>query len=166
VPILQEGELDIISHSADQTRRLGSRLGQLLQPGDVICLSGDLGAGKTVFTSGIGQGWGSNVPVTSPTFNLVQQYTREKDNVVLYHLDCYRLSSAADVDSIGFDDMLDGSGPMIIEWPERIEDALPEDVLWIDIHVIEENRRNFILEATNDHYQKLIDAFREKAFGF
>ncbi|QPC84343.1 tRNA (adenosine(37)-N6)-threonylcarbamoyltransferase complex ATPase subunit type 1 TsaE [Phototrophicus methaneseepsis] len=166
MPILQEGELDIISHSAEQTRRLGVRLGQLLQPGDVVCLSGDLGAGKTVFTSGIGIGWGSRVPVTSPTFNLVQQYTRDEDDVILYHMDCYRLGGAEDVESIGFDDLLDGSGPLIIEWPERIEDALPEDVLWVDIHVIEEGRRNFIFEATSKHYQKLIDSFREKAFGF
>ena len=70
------------------------------------------------------------------------------------------------VDTIGFDDILDHSGPVVIEWPERIEDALPKALLWIDIEVIEGDRRNFIFEATGDHYQKLIDAFREKAFGF
>ena len=166
MPILKEGELDIISHSADQTRRLGARLGQLLEPGDIICLSGDLGAGKTVFTAGMGVGWGATLPVTSPTFNLVNQYQREKDEQILYHLDCYRLGSADEVDTIGFDDILDHSGPVVIEWPERIEDALPKALLWIDIEVIEGDRRNFIFEANGGHYQKLIDAFREKAFGF
>jgi tRNA threonylcarbamoyladenosine biosynthesis protein TsaE len=74
VPIFREGELDILSHSADQTERLGMRLGALLQAGDVICLSGDMGAGKTVFSVGIGKGWGALTPLTSPTFNIVHEH--------------------------------------------------------------------------------------------
>ncbi len=166
VPILREGELDIISYNAEQTGRMGYRLGTLLEAGDVICLTGDMGAGKTVFSSGIGRGWGSLHPVTSPTFNLVHHHEREKDHAKLYHLDCYRLSSSADVETIGFDDLLESQGILIIEWAERIKEALPPERLWIYLRVIEDTRRNMILEATGKRYQDLIDKFRSLTFGF
>jgi len=165
VPILKEGELDIISHSVDQTRRLGARLGKLLRPGDIICLSGDMGAGKTVFSAGIGEGWGAKAPLTSPTFNLVHQHQREADKQKLYHLDCYRLIGVADADSIGLDDILDGDGPVILEWAERIEDELPPDKLWIDIKVLEFTRRNFSFEGIGKRPRDLIEAFRTATFG-
>lgn len=165
MPILREGELDIISHSADQTGRLGARLGQLLRAGDVVCLSGDMGAGKTVFSSGIGRGWGSQTPVTSPTYNLVHQHRRKADALILYHLDCYRLKGVEDTDSIGLDDMLDSKGIIIFEWAERIVEALPEHHLWVELRVIEETRRNFVLEARGNRYETLLREFRERAFG-
>jgi tRNA threonylcarbamoyladenosine biosynthesis protein TsaE len=165
VPILRKGELDIISHSARQTERLGTRLGKLLQPGDVVALSGDMGAGKTVFSTGVGKGFGSRTPVTSPTYNLVHQHRREADRTLLYHLDCYRLSGVLDAESIGLDDILDGTGIVVIEWAERIKDVLPDNYLWIELRVVEETRRNFILEGNGDRYQTLIKQFREAAFG-
>jgi tRNA threonylcarbamoyladenosine biosynthesis protein TsaE len=165
VPIFREGELDIISHSADQTQRLGMRLGALLQAGDVICLSGDMGAGKTVFAAGIGKGWGALTPLTSPTFNIVHEHRRAKDSQRLLHLDCYRLQSVADAESIGLDDILDGSGPVILEWPEHIEPALPRQRLWIELRVLEPTRRNFILEAFGKRYEELLQKFRESTFG-
>lgn len=163
--ILKEGELDIISHSAEQTKRLGKRLGALLQPGDVICLSGDMGAGKTMFSSGIGIGWGTKVPVTSPTFSLVHEHTRDKDDQRLYHLDCYRLIGPEDTDTIGFEDILEGNGPVIIEWPEHIEEALPEKRLWIELRILEATRRNFVFDGNTQRYQDLITRFREVTFG-
>lgn len=163
--ILKEGSLDIISHSAEQTGRLGFRLGSLLQPGDVLCLSGDMGAGKTVFAAGIGRGWGAKTPLTSPTFNLVHEHTREKDKNRLYHLDCYRLSGPGDVDNIGIDDILDGRGAVIFEWPERIEKALPTDRLWIEFRILEHTRRNFVFEGSGKRYEELIKSFRESTFG-
>ncbi len=166
VPILKEDELDIISHSAEQTRRLGARLGKLLQPGDVICLAGDMGAGKTVFTKGVGLGWGAKVPVTSPTYNLVHQHSREQDTIRLYHLDCYRLMSANDADTIGLDDILDDTeGIVVFEWPERIKDALPNERLWIDLRVIEPTRRNFVFQGQGQRYTDLIARFRENTYG-
>ena len=165
MPIFREGELDIISHSAEQTHRLGMRLGALLQAGDVICLSGDLGAGKTAFAAGIGAGWGSLTPLTSPTFNIVHTHQRAKDSQRLLHLDCYRLQSSADAESIGIDDILDGSGPVILEWPEHIEPALPRQRLWIELRVLEPTRRNFILEASGKRYEDLLQKFRESTFG-
>lgn len=166
MPILREGELDIISHSAEQTARLGVRLGGLLQPGDIICLSGDMGAGKTVFSSGIGKGWGAVTPVTSPTFNLVHQHRRDRDNHILYHLDCYRLRGVEDGDSIGLDDIFDGRGAIVLEWAERIETILPPNRLWIELRVVEDTRRNFIIDATGERYKKLLEQFREQTFGF
>ena len=160
MPIIRESELDIISYSADQTRALGMRLGALLRKGDIICLIGDMGAGKTVFTSGLGLGWGAPTPITSPTFNLVHQHRRTADRSVLYHLDCYRLRGAQDTDSIGLDDILDGDGVVVLEWAERIESALPKEHLWIEIRGREENRRNLLMEAVGARYQTLLDEFR------
>lgn len=165
MPILKEGELDIISRSAEQTQRLGARLGSLLSAGDVVCLSGDMGAGKTVFTAGIGAGWGAITAVTSPTYNLVHEHRREKDKLRLYHLDCYRLNDENDADSVGLDDILDDDGIVVFEWPERIEKVLPKHRLWIELRVIDAQRRNFILEGTNKHYRDLIESFRALTFG-
>ncbi len=163
--ILKADQLDIISNSAEQTQRLGTRLGALLLPGDVICLSGDMGAGKTVFTGGIGKGWGTQFPVTSPTFSLVHEHRRDKDNQRLYHLDCYRLQGPEEADTIGLDDILEGNGPVVFEWPEHIEAALPHNRLWIELTVLEASRRNFIFEGTGKRYLDLITKFREITFG-
>lgn len=165
MPILREGELDIISNSPEQTKRLGIRLGRLLQAGDIICLSGDMGAGKTVFSSGIGQGWGTRYKVTSPTYNLVHQHTRAQDNTTLYHLDCYRMQGIQEIDTIGFDDMLENKGVIVIEWADRILDAIPNDHLWVDLRAVDETRRNFILDPTGKHYQGLVDTFRNEIYG-
>ena len=163
--ILKEDELDIISHSAEQSQRLGTRLGTLLQPGDVVCLSGDMGAGKTVFARGIGKGWGATVPVTSPTYNLVHQHTRERDKQILYHLDCYRLSGAEETETIGLSEILDSKGSVVFEWPERIEDILPAERLWIELRVLESERRNFVFEGVGERYKELIAQFRQLTFG-
>lgn len=165
MPILREGEFDIISHSVEQTRRLGVRLGSLLQAGDMICLSGDLGAGKTAFAIGIGEGWGAKVPLTSPTFSLVHEHERARDKLLLFHLDCYRLHSPADADTIGIDDILSGRGAVVIEWPEHIDAALPRERLGIELHIIEPTRRNFLFDATGKHYETLLDQFRGASIG-
>ncbi len=165
MPILRDSELDIFSHSAEQTRRLGIRLGSLLQAGDLICLSGDLGAGKTAFASGIGIGWGAKTPLTSPTYNLVHEHERERDDQRLFHLDCYRLQRAEDADSIGIDDVLSGRGAVIIEWPEHVDAALPHERLWIELRIIEATRRNFVFEAIGSHYETLLEQFRGVSFG-
>lgn len=165
MPIVKDGELDIISFSAEQTHRLGVRLGARLLPGDIVCLSGDMGAGKTVFAGGIGVGWGTEATVTSPTFTLVHEYRRPQDNQVLYHLDCYRLNSPEDAENIGLDLILEGNGPALFEWPEHIEAALPDDRLWIDLRILEPTRRNFIFKAYGARYQALINEFRGISFG-
>ncbi len=167
MPILNDGELDIISHGPEQTQRLGMRLGSLLRPGDVVCLSGDMGAGKTVFAAGVGQGWGAQHPLTSPTYNLVHEHRRDKDQQRLYHLDCYRLSGSEEVDSIGLDDILSRHDSLVIfEWPERIIDTLPESRLWVQLRVLEPSRRNLIFEGDGDaRYTELIAQFRRLTYG-
>jgi len=165
VAILKSDELDIITHSAEQTQRLGARLGALLKPGDVVCLSGDMGAGKTVFARGVGIGWGAQEAVTSPTFNLVHEHRRPKDDQRLFHLDCYRLNGPTDTDAIGLDDILDGNGPVIFEWPERIEKVLPRSRLWVDLRILENNRRNLIFQGHGKRFTDLIARFRELTFG-
>lgn len=165
MPILRDGELDIISHSVEQTRRLGSRLGSLLRAGDIICLSGDMGAGKTAFAAGIGKGWGAKTPLTSPTFNLIHEHVREKDSQRLFHLDCYRLETALDAENIGLDDVLNGRGPVIFEWPEHIESILPKERLWVELRILEPTRRNFIFNAAGKRFEELVRHFRESTFG-
>src|SRR5436190_23920685 len=99
MPILDLHTTDFFSRSPDQTRRIGMRLGGALQAGDVICLQGDLGAGKTTFVQGLAQGWGSMDAVTSPTFILVNMY-RRTDQFQLFHMDAYRLDSIADGEAL------------------------------------------------------------------
>ena len=92
MPILDPHTLDFLSHGAGQTQRYGVRLGELLEPGDLVCLSGGLGAGKTCLSNGIGRGFGIAEPLTSPTFTLMNEYRRPGDGRTIVHVDCYRLA--------------------------------------------------------------------------
>lgn len=165
MPILREGELDIISYNAEQTQRLGARLGTLLKPGDVICLSGDMGAGKTVFSAGIGSGWEALTPLTSPTYNIVHEHRRKRDKQTLYHMDCYRLQSEDDAEGVGMEEILSGNGPAVIEWPEKIESILPRQRLWVELRVLEPTRRNLVFEAIGKRYELLVQEFSGISFG-
>ena len=124
----------VASPSAARTRELGAALGRILLPGDVIGLSGGLGAGKTCFAQGIAQGLDvdAGVPVTSPTFTLVGEYP---GRAPLRHADFYRVESWDRMVVAGFEDLLDGAGVVVVEWPERFPDALPEDRLEIRIEI-------------------------------
>ncbi len=164
MPILRPDQLDLISHSAEQTRRLGARLGSLLEAGDVICLSGDMGAGKTAFAAGIGAGWGAPTPLNSPTFNLVHEH-RRPDGARLFHLDCYRLADDAEAETLALDDIFDGVATVLIEWPERILRALPAERLWVELRLFEELRRNLLFVPSGARYERLIEAFRGDALG-
>lgn len=168
-PIFQASAFDFVSLSAEQTHRLGAKLGVLLQKGDVICLSGALGAGKTQMAGGVAAGWGAREPVNSPTFVMVHEHTRAADSTRLYHIDCYRMNGVDDLVTFGWDDMLDDGGPLVIEWPERIEKALPLDRLWITLSHVEgegeEDRRHLLFEAAGARHQVLLDQFRHRAFG-
>src|SRR5512143_3420281 len=110
MPILDPHSLEIISRSTEQTRRVGMRLGALLQAGDLVALVGDLGSGKTTLVQGIAAGWGSHDLVSSPTFVIVNVY-RHTSGKRLFHLDAYRLNSAAEALDLDLDNILD-QGPM------------------------------------------------------
>ena len=163
--ILDDKTLDFISTSVEQTERLGVRLGQLLEPEDLLCLSGELGAGKTAMARGVGRGWGSSLRVTSPTFTVVHQYPRLNDGCILYHVDCYRLSGQGDVATAGLEDVLNSDGAVMIEWPERIEEWLPEDRLWVQLRHLNETRRGLRIVAAGDRSLELLKRFKRSAFG-
>ena len=139
------------------------RLGNLLQPGDLICFSGELGAGKTTFIQGIAQGWGSFDPVTSPTFVLINEYNRMDGNV-LFHFDAYRIGSHWEAEELDLDRMMQ-QGPLLIEWAERIEPILPEDRLWIRMDWVSDEQRRIVIEPQGTRYVALAQAFRQKSFG-
>ncbi len=163
--ILDKWTLDFISSSVTQTERLGVRLGELLSDHDLLCLSGELGTGKTVLARGVGRGWGASLRVTSPTFTLVNEYPRAHDGRILYHIDCYRLETAADVQTVGISDILDGGGAVMVEWPERIASLLPEDGLWITLVYLSETRRSLRLVAKGERSAELLEEFKRSAFG-
>ncbi len=163
MPILDQHSLDFWSHSPEQTVRFGARLGELLQPEDLITLSGELGSGKTTFIAGLSRGWGSADQVTSPTFVLVNEY-RRPDGRRLWHLDCYRLDSGDEALAIGFDDLLDSGAVMVIEWPERIAAVLPPERLNVRLAWVDETRRGVRLEARGPRYEALLEDFRRASF--
>ena len=115
--------------SADETYEYGRKMGAEAQPGDVYCLTGDLGVGKTVFTQGFAAGLGVQEPVSSPTFTIVQEYEGEK--MPFYHFDVYRIGDAEEMEEIGFEDYIYGQGVCLIEWANLIREILPEDFMGI-----------------------------------
>jgi tRNA threonylcarbamoyladenosine biosynthesis protein TsaE len=162
-PILDQNSLEIISRSTEQTRRVGMRLGVLLKPGNIICLEGDLGAGKTTLVQGLAAGWGSLDPVSSPTFVLVNVYSRA-DRYKLFHLDAYRINSAQEAIHLDLDEMLE-EGALVIEWADRIRPALPKSHLWVFLRWIDDGQRDLIFSAYGKKYQDLLLNFREKVYG-
>lgn len=154
-------EYQLISHSVDETRRIGQRLGALLRPGDTICLSGDLGAGKTVLTAGVAAGWGAVERVHSPTFVFVHEHRRRADDQRLYHVDCYRLTGPGDAETIGLDDILSGEHIVVLEWPERVEPLLPSERLWIALDLLESpDSRRLTFRAAGERTSGLLEMFR------
>lgn len=163
MPILAPNTLDIISRSPEQTRRLGMRLGGLLQPGDVVGLAGDLGSGKTTLVQGMCAGWGSSDDVSSPTFVLVNVY-RRLDGQRLYHLDAYRLSGPAEAEDLDLDEMLE-SGVLVVEWCDRIQAALPRELLQVKLTYIGEYQRDLLVSGTGPRYQKVLSTLRKGIYG-
>ncbi|MCW5878170.1 MAG: tRNA (adenosine(37)-N6)-threonylcarbamoyltransferase complex ATPase subunit type 1 TsaE [Anaerolineales bacterium] len=163
MPILRAGAFEIFSNSPEQTRRMGMQLGSRLQAGDLVCLEGELGSGKTTLTQGVAAGWGSAEAVTSPTFVLVNVYARP-DGQQLAHLDAYRLNSAEDAQALDLDHLL-AKGPMLVEWPGRIEPALPAERLWIKLFWIDEDRRRLEISPQGERYQAIASSLRDSVFG-
>lgn len=119
-----------------------------------------LGAGKTVFSRGIGIGWGAEPALSSPTYNLLHEHRRAQDTGRLAHIDFYRISGAEEADTLGLDDLLDGENIVIMEWPERIRELLPPAHLWIDIELADDEGRELIFRARGPRYLALVDALR------
>jgi tRNA threonylcarbamoyladenosine biosynthesis protein TsaE len=162
MPILDAHTMDFFSRSPEQTRRIGKRVGGALQTGDVICLQGDLGAGKTTFVQGIAQGWGSLDSVSSPTFILVNVY-RRADQSQIFHMDAYRLDSTPEAEELDLDSML-ADGALIIEWPERMAGLIPIERLWIKLEHVDDEEREMKFKASGKRYDQLLNVVRH-AFG-
>ncbi|MGQ9600449.1 MAG: tRNA (adenosine(37)-N6)-threonylcarbamoyltransferase complex ATPase subunit type 1 TsaE [Anaerolineae bacterium] len=166
MPILDEHTLDFISHSPAQTHRFGIRLGALLQAGDLICLEGELGTGKTCLIQGIGQGMGVVRPITSPTFTLIAEYPLPSPAPTFYHIDLYRLEKPVDeVLALGLEDYLWGDGVCVIEWADRIRPVLPAERLWITLRYVDTSKRGILMRATGSRYDELLRQFKRSAFG-
>lgn len=121
----------IETYSPEETYEAGFRIGKKLTPGDVLCLDGDLGVGKTVFTQGVAAGLGIDEAVCSPTFTLIQEY--HEGRIPLYHFDVYRISDISEMDELGYEEYFYGDGACLIEWGCLIRELIPDNAVYITI---------------------------------
>lgn len=163
MPILDDRNFEFFSHSTEQTRRLGIHLGKQLKQGDVICLEGNLGAGKTTLIQGLARGWGASDQVSSPTYVIVNEYSRP-DGQTLFHVDAYRLNNTLEAEFLDFDRML-SQGSVVIEWAERIKAVLPEGHLWISLLHTAPEHREMLLTPTGARYERMVEQTRRKIYG-
>ncbi len=161
-PILTQDSFDIITHSARQTLAVGRRLGRLLQIGDVVCLQGELGSGKTCLTQGIGAGMGIEEAVRSPTFVLVNEHEPVDGGVPLFHIDLYRISGAHEALAMGLDDYLYDDGVTVIEWAERAAEVLPEHCLWVHLTYLDDTKRSLHFCAQGERYRRILSALEQE----
>lgn len=141
------------------TRRLGEALGRVLEPGDVVALVGELGAGKTTFVQGVARGLDVSGYVASPTFTLVREYP---GRVYLYHVDLFRIGPE-DLDAIGFDELLDSGGAAVVEWADRAPDRMPWDCLWVHVVGSGAQPRVVRVHATGPSSARLLRAWGQQA---
>lgn len=133
---------EAITRSEQETRKLAEAFARTLQPGDIVCLEGDLGAGKTQFVKGMAVFFGVDPSdVLSPTFTLLHEYD---GSIPLYHFDCYRMESPREALEIGAEEYFYGGGVSVIEWPEKIAPLIPGDARWIRIESLGPRSRKFI----------------------
>lgn len=144
--------IKIYLENEEKTREIGYKLGQLLTPKSVICLIGDLGAGKTTMTQSLAKSLEVDDYITSPTFTIVNEY---EGRMPLYHFDVYRIGSSDEMYDIGFDEYINGDGVCIIEWANLIDDILPEEYLYIEMNY-KETGREMILTPKGEKYEELV----------
>ena len=155
VAVKETKEKEWRSKGAQDTRELGRLLGRSAEPGDVLLLAGDLGAGKTVLSQGVGEALGIIEPVNSPTFVLMRQY---RGRLPLYHYDLYRVSNLSDTVSREWDELLYGQGVSIVEWADRALDLLPPEHLLIEFAIESEATRILKLRGVGRRYVHLLSA--------
>ena len=135
----------MLSSSIEETILFGKQFAERLQPGDVVYLNGDLGAGKTHFVKGIASFFGVDpMEVNSPTFTLINEY---RGSIPLYHFDCYRIKNEQEALEIGTEDYLYGDGISVVEWPEKIRNLLPPKSVWVHITHKGEHEREILIES-------------------
>ena len=136
--------MEFITHSPEETEKIGEALAKSLQPGTILAYRGDLGAGKTAFTRGLARGLGCKETVTSPTYTIVNEYLGGR--LPLFHFDMYRLTSSDDLWDIGWEDYLDREGVCAVEWSENVQDAM-EDAVTVTIEKLGETTRRITIEG-------------------
>ena len=137
-----------------KTQEIGYKLGNLLTPGSVICLIGDLGAGKTLMTQGMAKGLGVNEEIVSPTFTIIHEY--ETGRLPLYHMDVYRLKHPDEMYDLGYEEYFYGEGVTVVEWAKIIEPLLPDEYLAMEILVVPEGRELCFIPH-GIRYERLIE---------
>ena len=149
--ILQEKQFEI--QNEEQMRELGRGIGALLTAGNVVCLTGDLGAGKTTLTKSIAEGLGIDEYVTSPSYTIVNEYM---GRLPLYHFDVYRINEVEEMYELGYEEYFFSEGVCVIEWAGMVEELLPEERIWIEIYQGETfDKRKLIIKAKAEVLQKL-----------
>ncbi len=138
------GSIELVTRTPDETRKSAAALAELLVPGDVVSLTGDLGAGKTAFVQGAARALGVEEPVVSPTFVLVREYRGE---MPIYHVDVYRLDRMQEVHDLGFEDFLDPGGVVFVEWGDAIEALLPDSHLRVQLTSEDDETRRLRISA-------------------
>ena len=151
----------MISRSPEETISIGEVIGEKLEPGDVIALIGELGAGKTCLTQGLahGLGVGARWRITSPTFTLINEYP---GRVPVVHMDIYRLSGAGDLAEMGYEEYFFGGNVVIIEWAEKIREILPEHTIYLEIDYVDETSRAIRISGKPERSEKIISALKER----
>lgn len=146
----------IVTLSPVETARVGELLGRLLVPGDVVCLIGDLGAGKTNLAQGLARGLGIIDQVTSPTFTLINEYN---GRLPLFHMDLYRLEGAGDLADLGYEEYIYGDGVTVVEWADRAIEALPLERLDIKLYAVadEVEQRRLVFEPVGERFLRLTE---------
>lgn len=143
-------EFKFISNEPQQTLEFAKKIAQMLKPGDVIALEGDLGAGKTTFTKGLAEGLGVKRTVNSPTFTIIKEYL---GRLPLYHMDVYRVADSNE--DLGFDEYFDGNGVTVVEWAHLIKEQLPDGILTIYLYHQSEQSRKIVLKPQGERYEGL-----------
>ncbi|ACV22992.1 ADP-binding protein [Slackia heliotrinireducens] len=148
--------LELESASVEQTQEIAQQIARLVEPGDVILLNGDLGAGKTHFTQGLAAGLETPTVPTSPTFNIMFVY--EGGRLPLYHFDLYRLEDADELEDIDYYGTIEGDGVSVVEWADKFEDAQPDECLAITIRILPDQTRVLSLEPYGGHFEDIVAA--------
>ena len=146
--------MEFVVTTVEETYKIGELIGALVNPGDIICLIGDLGTGKTHLTKGIAKGLGIKEHVTSPTFTIVNEYT---GRLTLYHFDVYRVNDPDEIEAIGFDEYIFSDAVSIIEWANYIEELIPPNNLTITIEKLPE---------IGDNYRKINIQYSDKRYDY
>ena len=149
--------LELSSNNPQETRRLGARIGKLAAAGDILLLTGQLGAGKTCLTQGIARGLGIEENTPSPSFVLVREFY---GRLPLYHMDLYRLDNPDEIADLGLDDYLYGGGVCVIEWAEKGLSLMPPQYMLVKIVYAGENRRRFRFEPLGKRYIGMMDKLK------